>query len=733
MKVKNKIFVFALILSLMFCLTAVVANENISFDQSELKANDNTEVEIHPSEDILGDKTELATFSDVQKLIDDADEGSTIFLDAKTYSGSSSINVTKPVTIVGGSDFNDGSYATLNGENKIRIMEITASNVVIKNIRFVNGYAPSIQKYDPNAEGDVWVPTDGGAISAAGANLSIISCDFSNNAATWDGGAIKINETAINAKIDNCNFINNWGRNGGAVKVIADDVKILDSNFTNNFAASFAAIEAAGRNMMIANGNFIDNNVEYDGGAIGFSGFNTTISNSRFVKNRANRDGAIIIAAGSNSTIKGNIFAESYSNRQCGGIYISTNNVVVGQNEFYNNVAAENGDNIFIRGTKNYIVNNSFYDPSHISMGIYENSPGSSVITNNSYTDYAYGIIMDTTFTGFAGKTLQIPVEVYDFSGLELGAVTLYGYGDHTPIDGMAIFTISLPTSPSLLNSRVKYKDKTVDILIEVLSHDSILEITQDTQDDIIVSLGEGAGGSVIVNINGISYFADAVNSTATLKASGLVNGEYTAVVLYSGDDNYSSEWRIVKINITQSPVYKITENADISVKYSGKATYKVLITRDGKPAGAGESVVIAFNGKSTVVKTDAQGYATLELDSNVKPGTYDIRTTWGGVSVTNKVKVSQIIKASDKKVKKSAKHTKIKIGLDKVDGKYLSGKSVKVKFNGKTYRVKTNKKGVAIWKVKKSMLKKLKVGKKVKYTVTYGKDVLTKKLTIKK
>ncbi len=66
-----------------------------------------------------------------------------------------------------------------------------------------------------------------------------------------------------------------------------------------------------------------------------------------------------------------------------------------------------------------------------------------------------------------------------------------------------------------------------------------------------------------------------------------------------------------------------------------------------------------------------------------------------------------------------------------KVNGKYLKAKKLKIKFNKKTYKVKTNKKGVATWKVKKSMLKKLKVGKKYKYTVTYGKDVVTKKLTI--
>ena len=59
--------------------------------------------------------------------------------------------------------------------------------------------------------------------------------------------------------------------------------------------------------------------------------------------------------------------------------------------------------------------------------------------------------------------------------------------------------------------------------------------------------------------------------------------------------------------------------------------------------------------------------------------------------------------------------------------------KVIKIKFKGKTYKVITNKKGVATWKVKKSMVKKLKAGKKYKYTVTYGYDVVTKKLTIKK
>jgi hypothetical protein len=181
-------------------------------------------------------------------------------------------------------------------------------------------------------------------------------------------------------------------------------------------------------------------------------------------------------------------------------------------------------------------------------------------------------------------------------------------------------------------------------------------------------------------------------------------------------------------------PVYKITNNKNIKMLYTAKSPYTVLVTKDGKAVGAGETVAITFNGKTYNVKTDKNGYATLKIP-NVKPkkATYPITATYKGVTVKNTVKVNNIIKASNKKVKKSKKVTKVKVSLKKVNGKFLKAKKIKIKFRGKTYKVKTNKKGVAIWKVKKSMLKKLKVGKKYKYKVTYGKNTLTKKLTIKR
>ena len=77
--------------------------------------------------------------------------------------------------------------------------------------------------------------------------------------------------------------------------------------------------------------------------------------------------------------------------------------------------------------------------------------------------------------------------------------------------------------------------------------------------------------------------------------------------------------------------------------------------------------------------------------------------------------------------------------GITDITAKLDDNGDVVYEYNGKTYNIKTDKNGYATLKlntkvkVKKSMLKKLKVAKKYKYKVTYGKDIVTKKLTIKK
>ena len=62
-----------------------------------------------------------------------------------------------------------------------------------------------------------------------------------------------------------------------------------------------------------------------------------------------------------------------------------------------------------------------------------------------------------------------------------------------------------------------------------------------------------------------------------------------------------------------------------------------------------------------------------------------------------------------------------------------MNGKQLILKLNGKSLKAKINNKGIATFKVTKNIVKKLKVGKKYKYTVLYGKDRVNKKITVKR
>ena len=189
--------------------------------------------------------------------------------------------------------------------------------------------------------------------------------------------------------------------------------------------------------------------------------------------------------------------------------------------------------------------------------------------------------------------------------------------------------------------------------------------------------------------------------------------------------------YTVAKPVVPSKPV--ITGNKDVFMLYSAGTSYKVRVTIDGK-AVVGEYVTFKFNGVTKKVKTDSKGYATYKIPT-VKPKSskYAITATYKDVTVKNKVKVNSIVVAKNLKAKKSAKVLKIKVTLKKVNKKYIKGKYVTLKFKGKTYKVKTSKKGVAIFKIKKNVLKKLKVGKKYSYKVSYGKDAVSKKITVKK
>ena len=244
----------------------------------------------------------------------------------------------------------------------------------------------------------------------------------------------------------------------------------------------------------------------------------------------------------------------------------------------------------------------------------------------------------------------------------------------------------------------------------------------------VTLNLPKDATGNLTVNINGKIYNKVLVNGSATLKADELNPGNYKAVITYSGDNKYYP----ITANATVSISKPVLTAKDFTMLYTSGQKYSVLVTLDGK-AVADKIITFTINGVKTTAKTDKNGYASVKIDSPPKSKPYTVKATYLGVTKTNKVTVKSIVTAKNIKVKKSAKKITIKVALKKINDKYLKGKQIALKFNGKTYKVKTNKKGVATFIIKKNVLKKLKVSKKYTYEATYGKDTVSKKVTIKK
>ena len=173
----------------------------------------------------------------------------------------------------------------------------------------------------------------------------------------------------------------------------------------------------------------------------------------------------------------------------------------------------------------------------------------------------------------------------------------------------------------------------------------------------------------------------------------------------------------------------KIINNKNLAVDYDGGSYFTVkIVTNDGRAVGAGESVKFTINGKSTTVKTDNNGMAKIKISE--LPGKYTITTTYRGKTYKNTVTVKQVLKASKANVKNTDSKLIIKATL-KINGKAVKGKVIKFTFRGKTYKAKTNAKGIAQVTIKQSVIKKL-TGKSYAVKVTYLKDTVKTTVTVK-
>ncbi len=244
----------------------------------------------------------------------------------------------------------------------------------------------------------------------------------------------------------------------------------------------------------------------------------------------------------------------------------------------------------------------------------------------------------------------------------------------------------------------------------------------------IYLRLPDNATGELEVYVDG-KLFKSAKMSKgyAEVRIGTLAPGWHDLIVRYNGTD----------YNVTEAKSFLYVA-PKISLTYRFRQWQDKYVSVE-VPKSCGGYVIFNIDGRNHKVQIK-NGIAKYSL-KNLKAGEHEICIDYygsDGLKDLDNWRVVTVYKPIIKlalkkvKVKKSAKRIVIKATL-KINGKVAKGKYLKFKFNKKTYKVKTNKRGIAKLVIKKSVLKKLKVGKKVRYQVSFSKKTVKRTVKVRK
>lgn len=310
-------------------------------------------------------------------------------------------------------------------------------------------------------------------------------------------------------------------------------------------------------------------------------------------------------------------------------------------------------------------------------------------------------------------------------------------YKNRTNYQGIAVFLVNqnISTYPVQINFVGDYKYAKSQINVELIFKTTIIlptrtEYSTNLKYEFTIldnQRNPKANQDISITVNGVIYHLKTdINGKTTLTTT-LSVGYYEIIIINPlTGEKVSQKIRVSENSNTPSlKSNKILKNKDITTYYNSGVKYTVRVYKDGKVVGAGEIVRFKINKKYYYVKTNKKGYASLKITQ--KPGKYKIYATYNKYTVSNKIIVKSTIitknitKNKGKKIKFSAK-------LVNTKGKILKNKKITFKIKGKTYKAKTNKKGIA----KIYIRLKLKVGK-YKITTKYGKLEVSNIIKIKK
>ena len=360
-------------------------------------------------------------FTSIQTLIDNANDGDAIVLNANTYFGDGTPIIINKTVIINGND------AILDAQGKSNIFVISKNaNLTLNKLTLTNGnaknggaiYNNGILAIDDcnlnsNSASNAGVlynygsstitnskfmsnSAANGAAIISNSNLIVLNCEFVKNKISHSYGVISIDRGM--ATILNSTFKNNGESDEGSCifNRKPGNVTVRGSKFIQNRAYSYAGAINNDGTMLIEDSIF-DTNIAYGAGAVD-NGGKLTIINSNFTKNSATKNGGAIDTKGNLEVVNCN-FDSNVAGRE-GGAIIARGDIKVSRSSFTLNSAGV-ADAIYINDDIEYSINDIWWGSDSpdfsklININLTEDSGeivhSSSLYAPNMTTSYGLG------------------------------------------------------------------------------------------------------------------------------------------------------------------------------------------------------------------------------------------------------------------------------------------------------------------------------------------------------
>ena len=585
--------------------------------------------------------------------------------------------------------------------------------------------------------------TDGGAIYWEGRNGKVNGCDFLDNTASR-GGAINWQKT--HGTVTGCNFINNQAtENGGAIFWEGSNGTENSCSFTNNTAKSDGgAIYWYAYNGTANNSNFTNNTAGLNGGAINWQGTNCTVLNSIFKGNKAGNYSHIYSSEDLdlfNSTLETFITINQIPDSFAGNSATVNFTFDDGTNLGGYNITLYNNDQI-IKTFQYDGVYDYNYTWDKLAVGNYSITVGEANEKGNEYTGsyepmnfkviakYPTSVVINPIANVTCGSEVVIAFIVENRTSVNVIIANVLT-GETKTFNNVTDSEFRINNlAPGKYNVTVINCENEMYASSNASALFSVAKIYIKDNNDMSVFYREGAIFKVrIVDENGTPVSGKSV----TFKVNGVT---HTAVSDTNGYASCKIDWKPGKTSISTVCGDSTVSNSikvksvihaakNVKVKKSKKNT-KFKISLYGIKSKIVKKPSFKYNGKTKVPINIGKALAGKKVSVKFKGKTFNIKVDSKGKGV---LKISKKL-ARELKLKKSKKYKASATYEDKI---IYKNKQVKVKINKKTYKIKTSKKGVAVFKITKKMVKKLKAGKKYSYSIKFGEDTVKGKLIIKK